>query len=103
MINEQYIEFINRSMDHPNTSNIYLNAIEELAKRIGEDPFSLSVDKLEKLYQRLLNGGDLHEFNISISNRAPSAAIKKLIIGLKMYLCFLVFLSLYFIIPVRLA
>ena len=83
MINEQYIEFINRSMDHPNTSNIYLNAIEELAKRIGEDPFSLSVDKLEKLYQRLLNGGDLHEFNISIGNRAPSAAIKKLIIGLK--------------------
>lgn len=79
MIKNNYKEFIARSTDNPNTVGIYLRAIDSLAKKINQDPFTLSIEELETVYRRLLNGGDLHSFNKDVGNRAPSAAIKKLI------------------------
>jgi 5-methylcytosine-specific restriction protein B len=83
MIKDRYKEFITRSTEHPDTVEIYLKGIDSLANKIGQDPYNLAIDELETLYSRLLSVGDLHEYNISVNNRAPSAALKKLITLLK--------------------
>ena len=41
------------------------------------------ISYLNKLYKRLLNNGDLHQFNINTQSRVPSAAIQKYIKFLK--------------------
>jgi Cdc6-like AAA superfamily ATPase len=70
----------------------YPNAIENFIPKklieIRENKYNnlfdcTDLNYLEKLYKRLLNGGDLHKFNVSTQSRVPSAAIDKYIEFLK--------------------
>jgi 5-methylcytosine-specific restriction protein B len=70
------------------TVNIYSLALRELIphhlNEIGEGIYDNlfncdDIQYLQNLYNRLLNGGDLHDFNINTHNMLPSAAIGKYI------------------------
>jgi 5-methylcytosine-specific restriction protein B len=76
---EKFKEFVIQTSDRPTTGDVYVRAIASLASRADINPYGLNHTDLESLYRRLLNGGDLHQFNIDTANRAPSAAINKLI------------------------
>src|SRR5574344_2149921 len=60
--------------------NFIPNKLEEINENIYGNLFNCTdLEYLKILNQRLLNNGDLHEFNINTQNRLPSAAIAKYI------------------------
>lgn len=76
-----YIHFVNSVTKKDQTAKTYLNAIKKLEEKIGEKIFdTYSLKQMKSLKEHLLKGGDLHDFNVKTSNRAPSAAVGKLII-----------------------
>ncbi|MGJ0329308.1 AAA family ATPase [Aliarcobacter cryaerophilus] len=66
---------------YPNAlKNFIPNKLEEINENIYGNLFNCTdLEYLKILNQRLLNNGDLHEFNINTQNRLPSAAIAKYI------------------------
>ncbi|PWE21387.1 McrB family protein [Aliarcobacter skirrowii] len=66
---------------YPNAlKNFIPNKLEEMNENIYGNLFNCTdLEYLKILNQRLLNNGDLHEFNINTQNRLPSAAIAKYI------------------------
>lgn len=66
---------------YPNAlKNFIPNKLEEINENIYGNLFNCTdLEYLIILNQRLLNNGDLHEFNINTQNRLPSAAIAKYI------------------------
>ncbi|MGD8119547.1 McrB family protein [Vibrio sp. TRT 2004] len=80
MLNEiKYRVFVSRNTEQPSTSEVYARAVQSLAQKVNIDPYALNRIELEALSQRLKKNGDLYQFNLETNNRAPSAAIKKLI------------------------
>ncbi len=75
-----YIDFVNSSTKVGSAGKSYMKAIRKLEGFIEEPIFnSYSLDKLRGLRERLSSYGDLHDFNVRNGNRAPGAAIGKLI------------------------
>jgi len=75
-----FIDFVNANTKAGAAGKVYMRAIRELEGLIKEPIFnSLSLDQLNALKKRLSNNGDLHDFNVQTNNRAPGAAIGKLI------------------------
>lgn len=70
---------------YPNALSLLIpNELARLGESKYEDLFdSNDIEYLEKLYERLSRGGDLHQFNVDTQSRLPSAAIKKYIVFLK--------------------
>ncbi|MDX4059535.1 AAA family ATPase [Aliarcobacter skirrowii] len=66
---------------YPNAlKNFIPNKLKEINENIYGNLFNCTdLEYLKILNQRLLNNGDLHEFNINTQNRLPSAAIAKYI------------------------
>ena len=77
---QDFIDFVKASPTTDATANIYMRAIRKLEDFIEEPVFnSYAKNQLEELRTRLANNGDLHNFNVQTNNRAPGAAIGKLI------------------------
>lgn len=75
-----FIAFVNANTKAGEAGKGYMKAIRELEVLIKEQIFNTySLDQLDALKKRLSNKGDLQEFNVWTNNRAPSAAIGKLI------------------------
>ncbi|MDD2508109.1 MULTISPECIES: McrB family protein [Aliarcobacter] len=66
---------------YPNALKIFIpNKLEEMNENIYENLFNCTdLEYLKQLNQRLLNNGDLHQFNINTQSRLPSASISKYI------------------------
>ena len=77
---DDFIGFVNANTKAGAVGRSYMRAIRELEGMIKEPIFnSHSLDQLNALKKRLSNNGDLHDFNVQTNNRAPDAAIGKLI------------------------
>ena len=75
-----FIDFVNANTQAGTAGKVYMRAIRELEELVKEPIFnSHSLEQLDALKKRLSNNGDLHDFNVQTNNRAPSAAIGKLI------------------------
>lgn len=89
---ELFKEWLKTKVDTVAPLSSYPNALisfipNELANK-NENKYNnlfdcVDIDYLEKLYNRLSKGGDLHQFNINTQSRLPSAAIGKYIEFLK--------------------
>jgi 5-methylcytosine-specific restriction protein B len=66
---------------YPNALKIFIpNKLEEMNENIYGNLFNCTdLEYLKQLNQRLLNNGDLHQFNINTQSRLPSASISKYI------------------------
>ncbi|MCT7496749.1 McrB family protein [Aliarcobacter cryaerophilus] len=66
---------------YPNALKIFIpNKLEEMNENIYGNLFNCTdLEYLKRLNQRLLNNGDLHQFNINTQSRLPSASISKYI------------------------
>ena len=64
---------------YPNALKIFIpNKLEEMNENIYGNLFNCTdLEYLKRLNQRLLNNGDLHQFNINTQSRLPSASISK--------------------------
>ncbi|WP_232323402.1 McrB family protein [Photobacterium sp. J15] len=75
---DKYKDFVLRTTEQSATSDAYAQAIASLGKEVNTTPYSLNRAELDDLYTRLLEGGDLYQFDIN-SDETPSAAVGKLI------------------------
>jgi uncharacterized protein with ParB-like and HNH nuclease domain len=75
-----FIAFVNANTKAGAAGKIYMRALRDLEELINDEVFNAySLDQLDALKKRLSNNGDLHDFNVQTNNRAPGAAIGKLI------------------------
>ncbi len=85
---EKFIEWLRSRVETIAPLSSYPNALEnfipnKLIER-GESQYTTlfdckDIDYLQELKRRLLNGGDLHDFNVNTQSRLPSAAVNKYI------------------------
>ena len=77
---QDFIDFVNATTQAGTAGKGYMRAIRKLEDFIQEPVFnSYSIDQLKALKKRLAKNGDLNDFDIRTNNRAPGAAIGKLI------------------------
>ncbi len=85
---ERFKEWLRSKVETVAPISSYPNALENFIPRklteLGENQYTnlfdcTDIDYLRKLKIRLLNGGDLHEFNVNTQSRLPSAAVDKYI------------------------
>ncbi len=85
---EKFIEWLRSRVETIAPLSSYPNALENFIPNklieIGESQYTtlfncMDISYLQELKRRLLNGGDLHDFNVNTQSRLPSAAVNKYI------------------------